>query len=398
MEVIFFSLRALSPRDFKRFGVTIFQRNGYKVTFFDLSPFLFPEMYKNTKIFPEYENIETHILTQKDAIVRISELPRSSYVVSFAPYSISTYGLFRALSRAGINYSIFLANAIPTVNIESTRLGRLIKKVRNVSLSRLVRYPLNYLFRPEWARYLGVRPPAFLFAAGLESLELGQAALRKPNPEILWAHTLDYDIYLDWKASEKEEVAGKNIAVFLDSPTPRFKRDSLIPGVFNYLTEERYYPSLCKYFDEIEKQLKIEVEIAAHPGSTHEEYPDYFDGRRVIHWKTFDLVARSKLVINRDSTAMNFAVMLGKPVVFVTSCEAEDHPENYLAGSIRAMASWLGKKPINIDDPKEMWCLDDELLIDREAYRRYKESYIKHGGPDINSWQILVEKLKEISK
>ena len=154
---------------------------------------------------------------------------------------------------------------------------------------------------------------------------------------------------------------------------------------------------MCKFFDRLEKELNVKVEIAAHPASDHETYPDYFGNRLTLSGKTCEQIMRSKIVINRDSTAINYAVLANKPVVFITSVETEEHSDNYLYGSIRAMASWLGKKPLNIDGNPNDWDLEKELSIDRSAYTNYKESYIKYKGPeDLKTWQIVADRLKEL--
>ena len=111
------------------------------------------------------------------------------------------------------------------------------------------------------------------------------------NPtEIVWLHTFDYDICLKNKEAHHESKLGFDTAVFIDAPSPRFSHDALIPGISSPLTEEKYYPSLCKFFDRLEKELNVKVEIAAHPASDHEMYPKYFGERKTVQGQTFEMI------------------------------------------------------------------------------------------------------------
>ena len=95
------------------------------------------------------------------------------------------------------------------------------------------------------------------------------------------------------------------------------------------------------FFKLIEDQLGLEVIIAAHPRSNYENHPDYFKGRKCIRGQLVKLARECKLILAHDSTALSFASLLYKPVVFVTSSELNS---SFQGPSIIEMAKYFGKK------------------------------------------------------
>lgn len=394
-KVVFFLISPLDQRDYKRFGAEIFKTNGFEVVFFDFSPFLYPLVYEKRDIKKGYQgDLEKHFFSQQEALKEIAKLKEDCFVISILHYNYQTYKLFQVLSKTSALYAISIVNPIPTYKMGSPPSEPIFERISRITLPKLAKFSMNYLFQPAHAKYIGIREPSLLLAGGEESLNHPQSSLAGTNTEILWLHTFDYDIYLENKKVTLQAENNSKKAVFIDAPTPRFARDSLMPGISNPLTEEKYYPSLCNFFDKIEKQLGVEVEIAGHPGAGHEKYPDYFGERLTLSGKTFEMIMQSRLVINRNSTAINFVVLSKKPIIFHTSSEAETDP--ILSGSIKSMASWLGKEPINIDQPLDIdW--DRELEIDESAYANYKNAFIKkEGTEDIYLWQTVADRLKEM--
>ena len=392
-KVVFFLESPMDHRDYKRFGGEILEKNGFEVIFFDFSPIIYPAFHKHGL---KRDRSDKGVLfdNEVDAIEAISKLSEECFVVSIAVYGQGTFSLFRALSKTKAQYGIVVTNAIPNSSpIPIGNMKLLTKRAREITLPRLINYfNTKYRFRSSLAKYRGVRSPALLFAGGLRSMEYDPASMADENTEILWLHTLDYDIYLDAINKRDVDRKGSGKAVYLDIPSPRFKRDALAIGKKSVLSEERFYPSICSLFDLLEAKFGLKVEIAAHPGSDHEMYPDYFGKRLVVSGKTCEMVMRSEAVITPGSTAMNFAVLFNKPVIYITSDEYET--SNRISEGQRSMAASIGKKPVNIDRLTGIdW--DSELSINKDIYCRYVKDYIKKpGSEDINAWQIVANRLK----
>jgi len=241
-------------------------------------------------------------------------------------------------------------------------------------------------------KYLfGVQPPAFILAGGSQAIVTYKPPIGK-NTKIIWAHTLDYDLYLeDLQKPSVNEYKIKKYAVFIDGYWP-FYPDYVRMNVKAPVTPENYYPLLCDFFSDIERKTGFEIIIAAHPRSNYEDHPDYFKGRKTIRGKTRDLIRNSEFVLMHYSTSVNFAILYKKPVIFFTTNEMEKFTID--ANYIRAYSSELNKKFINISKSFGInW--EKELNIDENSYNDYREKYIKkRNTKDKFFWQIVADEIR----
>ncbi len=396
-KVVFILPHPYSHRDYKRFGGEILADNGFEVVFFDFSRLLAPLLWEKG-VKKDRKKGAIVINTWEEAKDLISQFSKECFVFCMFVYRQKSFRIYRTLSQSKAPYAISATNAIPDRIDQSSQVERFLKRIPRITLSKLSVFFKQCAFRPIYAKYFGIRAPNILLAGGTKSLNYSQVALIGKKTEILWLHTMDYDIYLEnldniYHARLKHHYNHEK-AVFLDAPTPLFSRDNLVSGTECALTVEKFYPSLCKFFETLENQIGVTVEIAGHPGGDHAPYPECFGNRLTLHGQTFQMVMRSKVVIARDSSAINFAVLLNKPVIFISTDEAEACPE--LSNSIPAMAASLGKTPINIDHQFDInW--DKELSIDEKAYSNYKKYFIKKdGSEELNSWQIVANRLKSM--
>jgi hypothetical protein len=83
-------------------------------------------------------------------------------------------------------------------------------------------------------------------------------------------------------------------------------------------------------------------------------------------------VRDAKFVLVHQSTAVNIAVILRKPVVFVTDADYHDY---FIGPLIDASARELGKKPLWLEDPQ----VDDvkrNLAVDGGVYAEYQRKFL----------------------
>jgi hypothetical protein len=244
---------------------------------------------------------------------------------------------------------------------------------------------------PFWL--MGIRPAAVILAGGKGAVRCKRYPVNRQTT-VLWAHTRDYDVYLNEK-EKPVQVDGK-MGVFLDEYVPfhpEHKKESWpYPPPCN---ESEYYPGLRRFFDYLELEYGVRIVIAAHPSARYDDGLDYFGGRKVVQGRSIELVRQAGFVISHNSTALNFAVLFNKPVLFIDNdkmrqCLTDAH-------QIGAIAHYLNKPPINVDAPFRLdW--EKELTVDQEAYARYREAYIKRdGSPEKHSSQILADFVKTLS-
>ena len=391
-KVVFFLSWPLDQRNFNRFGADILQKNGFEVIFFDFTPIIYPIVHANKNISDTFQYKKLYyFFNKKDGIQSILKLTKECVLIVLFPCERETFWIYKALKKTEAHYAISVTNAVPNLNINS-KSQNLLERLTNSNLQDISKYIFNIPFRPIFSKYLGIRAPKFWLAGGEKSPgNYFNSYLLNNETEILWLHTLDYDIYLENSSCQSQNISNK--AVFIAGPGPLFLRDELIQGR-STLSKERYFPSLCSFFNKVEQTLNVRIEIAAHAGSNYESHPIVFGERLTIRGNIFQMINQARFVITHASTAINFAVLLKKPIIFITTDEYESVPIDSL--DIKSMASRFKKRPINIDHSFNVdW--EKELSIDKYCYDKFENDYIKKKGSEkLNSWQIFSNRIKKL--
>jgi hypothetical protein len=232
---------------------------------------------------------------------------------------------------------------------------------------------------------LGVRPPDYVVYGGRRC---AGGRVVGPQSTIIWAHALDYDNFLAVRA---EGPFAASTAVFLDEFRPHHP-DIAAMGYTTFVDPEGYYAQLRALFDRIERELELEVVIAASPRSDYDSRPDLFGGRRRHKNRTVHLVAASRLVLAHRSTAIGYAIMARKPVLQIATRDNYEHPSQkpYFDG----FAETLGK-PIQFYEEPAKVDLSVAFDLDGTRYDRYFEDYVKcKGTPDVPYWLIVLDELR----
>ncbi|MBV9723565.1 MAG: hypothetical protein JO299_00170, partial [Gammaproteobacteria bacterium] len=217
---------------------------------------------------------------------------------------------------------------------------------------------------------------------------------------IIAAHNLDYDAYLELgpaNGNGSVPAAMDPYIVFLDQDYC-FHVEYLYQGVTTALAPERYFPVLCRGLRQIASALGAGVRVAAHPRSSYRQrVPDYFEGLPVMSGRTAELVRGCEAVVCHDSTAVQFAVLFGKPVIFVTT-DALDRlflDSSFKRESIGAFAAQLGKPVINLDRDLESVDWRAQLEINPDKYADYRHRYIKMAGTaELPYWDIVIDHIE----
>lgn len=384
-RVVFFIESPLNERDYNRFGIEILQKNGFAVEVWDFTPLVNPQVLAQVTVpDPVSYSGYRQFSTREEMRAAIAKLNRECFVVCIIVYRYESLPIYRALSHATVQYCVLRLNALPVID---TGNFPVVEKVFRSSPEKLIKA----LLRRVPFRFIGIRPATVFLAGGERSICCGPNYPIHRTTKILWAHALDYDLYLNEK--DKPIEVDTNMGVFLDQYLP-FHSDTVHLGTLSSSRPQDYYPSLCKFFDHLESKYGARIVIAAHPRSRYDNYSDYFGGRPVWRGKTLELIRKARFTITHGSTAVNFAVLFNKPVLLITTTQIEEDRSH--APWINGMASWLNKTPINIDASFKLdW--GKELTIDSKAYARYREAYIKKSGsPETHTWQIVADFLKTL--
>ncbi len=188
-----------------------------------------------------------------------------------------------------------------------------------------------------------------------------------------------------------QECRGK--IVFLDSPIADGS-DWVALGREPLMSPETYYPLMRKMFSEIESVTGNQIVIAGHPN--HKNQADFalqMGGRVVVFNATPGLIRDSATVITHGSTAVSFAVLARKPLVFVNSKELS--LTSY--GTMMSKMAKILKRPIIfLDSPLDSHSSDYQKPVDQIAYATYEDGYLRRKGAiETRQWDSFIELARE---
>jgi hypothetical protein len=383
-RIIFFVVGGFSKRDYERFGIEILRENDFTVEVWDLTKVLHPQ--DSNLEFKDSDlpiNLVAEIKTREEMLGMIGTLSSIDFVVNILSYDFWGLSSYAALSNSKAYYGVTCSNSLPvpvSMRPQNYLFKRIVEVIRNFDVDAVIRY-----FNRIASQTHNIKPPKLVLAGGQRSFTNQYPV--DSSTEILYIHTLDYDIYL----KEREQPSyDMQVAVFLDDQLTTTPELTMF-GERPCMGTEKYCNLMNRFFDYIEEKTGLEVIIAVHPRADLQDVSSYYKSRKCLKGQTAHLVHGSQMTLAHCSTSINFANLFCKPIIFMTLSEIKGSLYDQLT---REMAMWHGKKPVTVDKFQDI-DLDNERKISIADYKHYRSSYIKakenEEGP---FWQVVCDRLK----
>ena len=365
-RIIYLMQVPMSAREYVRFGAEFYAAQGLAVEVWNCAPFLNPGYATAEEPAPA---VCRAMNSGGEVRAALHALAPTDAVINLLPRRMLTLGVHQTLGHCAAKDVTVRTNALPLPG------ASFMQRLRKLSPGKLADFLIS---RPQIWNKLTPRPGRIIYG--------GTACRPAPGetPRPISGHALDYDLFLQHPPVAERE----SIAVFLDQCFP-FHPDFQVIKSKSPVTEERYYPSLCAFFDKLEQASGLRVVIAAHPRAPKDK--DLFAGREVARGQSLELTQRAALVLAHTSTAVNFAVMYHTPLLFLNTAEL-----NARQGAIIAeLAGELNAPCLNVDALPSRWAdALERMPVPDKAYAAYAARYIKEpGSPDLPFWQILLNDL-----
>jgi len=363
-----------NDRDKKRFGVDYFLHNGYKVIVLDVQEYLNPELNHLEKpIFKSHQNLEV-IVSGNMKIVK-SSIDKFGEGVSFL-YIDNTYKSLKIkkyLQKNNIKIGILHGGMLPP--FVKKNKSYIISKFQSLNIKNAVKLIFNKLY----IKIFDIKYYDFLITTNYNTSLLNYN-FAKPI-KIIETHCLDYDLVL---ASENFKNTMKTkYVVFIDQYILNHS-DFLRTNNKINIEADLYYKELNILFNEIEKHKKYKVIIAAHPRAEITEYKKLFNGREIVHGNSIQLVRYCEFAMTHYSTAINFAIIYKKPILFLSNNELSmANLDIYIKG----FSNILNQTYINLSSSYNIQNI--LIKIDEDRYKEYEIKYIKKNNKEKNTYEIF---------
>jgi hypothetical protein len=213
--------------------------------------------------------------------------------------------------------------------------------------------------------------------------------------KLIKGSSYDYSECLENSPGKAPAVTGGvKRAVLLDGAGPAFTSDAFILKNHRFkFTSDAWYPALSRLFDRLEAETGVKIEIAGHYKSKHPPISPLFGNRPVYYDKTREMVEASEFVITRGSTAMSYAIMYRKPIIFIYSNQLKC--SEIVMKRMFGTAGFLGTEPVNIDDPN--FEIKTLLNVNEERYLNYEKRCLTSLTDNKRqNYKIILEEIMDI--
>lgn len=366
-----------------------FKKKGYNVKYLEISSLL-----KKTKFELYYpEEIADDVIpfnTKKEFNQFINSHSRNSIVILEVSFISNSAWMYRAIFKAGIPYLIFdLSSVIASFKIKKNKSiteklqavkSKLLKLTR---LQKLIQKPgeIINLYRAK-----SCFQPAKVIFTSKTKLSSGRRALVGKNTKILYADSADYRTAM---ALPNTSLSDEKYAVFIDQFLP-YHPDFKSNYTYNLFQAKDYYKELNRFFKTFTQQTGLKVIVAAHPRRLNKYDNDFNSDIQLFYNKTGHLVKNAEMVLLHYSTAVNFAVIFKKPMLFIDS--------NLFKGIdvflyTRAFSKLFNSTIINMSNSS----VDCKNIkdVNSSKYQTYLEQNIRHkDSEDIKLKDVILQAIE----
>ena len=382
-RIIFLREDPYTRFDHNRFGIDTLEKRGFSVEFWDCSKIFRPQ-FQGAQRASDINGFSglRFFMNKRSLLDNIAGLTSRDTLMTTMGFSVSTWSVLRQIAKSKASWGTLRLGALPIPPTESHFRSRLEKFIRRPSTA------VNFILQKLPPEIFGLRPYDLVLIGGKAPWLGAPARLKGANTKILDVPSFDYGLHLR-AMNEKEEADHSQNVVFLDDGGP-LHRDQFIFNTPFPCTQEEYFYNLNSFFRLVEKKFGYSVVVASHPRVDYEKMGNPFEGRKIVQGETPKWVKNSNFVLSYCSTAVSFAVINKKPVVFLA---LNPNKRNAFDPLTQSVASKIGKTPIYWNGKGDInW--DHELAVNQDYYDQYMDTYIKKcGSPEKLCWEILADHL-----
>jgi len=358
-KVIYVSVGRLTDKIARDWYIDYLIEKGVTVEYWDVVSLMREEHFEQGAKNPEY----LRVFRSFSEVEEMLRLPRNrdAFYVMLISYAGQLTRIFRLLSKYDCRMLLLAWGAMPHDPVYKWR------KIAS-ALASPVWCAEQVLYRVKaiaLRRLKLVKPFDIVFAAGEVLLANDQYAAK-----VVPINLCDYDHYVKVRTDGGRLVAGR-YSVFLDINLP-YQSDLAFCG-YPQIDSASYYRSLNRFFGLLEREYATRIVIAAHPKANY--VASTFAGRQMHRLVTAELVKDAEFVLSHTSTALSYAVLNAKPLIFLYTDEMADAYRNTVIRELHCYADYLAAPIYNIDavaEGRQVVVRD----VDLERYERYKYNFL----------------------
>lgn len=360
-KIIYISYLPATTHFIKNHYIDDMLNNGANVEYWDISKLFFSDIPLPDKVD---SNFIVKVCDERDLKNRLlsEEGSNTIFVIGFH-CRWETLWLYKILFKGNFHTVFFDVGSLPTPQRDGGVSVRFIELILRAQIRTIVK---AFLYRIMSYLY-GMRNISYetVFAAGMEAVRRYEG-----RSHVVKINHYDYDAYLKLNESSVHQTK-KDYVVFIDQ-YQGYHPEPVLMGRRS-LNPVNYQCGINKFLELVEDRYNVDVVIAAHPKSDYQD--GVFDGRRILKYKTNELIRDCAFVLSHGSTSLSFAILYQKPIILLYNNELKDLGESSNYPLVETFSSILGAPAYNVD---EVNCVEQITVpsVDLDKYAQYKYEYL----------------------
>ena len=362
--------RFLNDFDWQRYELDMLSKK-FQIEVHVLINLVHPHL-RNKKYSQNYKNKKVKIFDSlnnwKNNLNNLNK--NCHFIFQTFPYNFSALQIYYTIKKKGFKNSIIYINNLPSYsNYDYSR---------NFLIDFFKKF-LSLIYRPKHSiAFLKKKVISIIFMLFPKmlspnfSLIGGKLTKSKKFSKNININSWDYSNTL--RKNRKGKIVDKSFILYVSDGETRYQSDSQLWNTKRVENTELYLRNLNNFFNQIEKKLKLKILIAAHPRSNPKLKVDRELGKRKSYYgKTFELTKKAKFIISWGSTALSYAIMLKKPILFIHSSSQQ---KKNVSGSkfSEFFSKILNCNRMDIDNSFKNF--DINQSISTSSYNDFTENYI----------------------
>ena len=385
-QIAFFFEKKLINVQKTRWGISYYLKKKLKIRIFNIAPFIRPEYFKKylppRRIkFPK----EEILVNEKQTLDVIKNIDSKTFVFLCIAKSIKTKFIFDAIEKKDIKYAYVKAGNMP-------EKGKTIFEIIKFSFLFPIAAIKKILSKYNNLNNVGAKPK-YIFCAGRKYYADSKKKFKNSKIIKIPSYNFDEKILINKKRLNLFKNS-KDYAVYLDFGYNH--PDELYPMEKNFppdttLTYNTWSNPLNNFFKKFISCTNLDLKIAAHPRVKYKKNSIKFG--KIYFNKTIELISKCKIVLLHRSTAIHFAILFQKPLMWLS---ADNYPNNDKRWT-NILADHFNKKPINMSVVKfNKETFYNEMKFNKKIYSDFKKDFIVDiENPNKASYEIIFNSINK---
>ena len=368
----------------KRINFNFYKTKKIKVINLNISSIQNPIYYK---ILKNKIARNSTIINKNNIEFFFKKIKKTDKVICMEQPTINNELIYKTLNKARIKYSLLYMGGVPNAK----------KKKFYEFLHVLIKYNLkiiktffhnpkaffNFILLIFYTKKITLKPQYFFYAGNsyysyYKNYFLRTRFISVPTPE--------YDQFII-KGRKKKNLNIKNFnsAVFISGLRNSNDNKSTLSYKFssNIISKKDYYAPITNFLKDFKQVSNLNIIISKHPREIHNNNFYKFGKLRS---DTLNSVRNSNFVIVQSSTAISYAVLYKKPILFLTN---NNFSHNTIR-QIKVLSEYFEKKPFNVTRDKfTLERFNEEKKINHKLYNSYIKDFITNKRESLTSYEKI---------